>query len=134
MRQTFKTLMAIGMLALSLNANAQNGKQLGGMKPEAALTYMQKTANIVIVDVREPRYIDNYFQGSIRIPWTEMGERFNEIPKGRPVILNCGLGWVAPKAYKILTEKRKDIPELSWIDGAPKFDEYNKWLKQQKKK
>lgn len=36
---------------------------------------------------------------------------------------------VVPKAYKILLEKRPDLKEISYINGAPLFDEYNKWIK-----
>lgn len=136
MNRIVKSFVFFSMSLISVACfaqNAENGKQLGGVKPKEAFEYMKTTDNLVIVDVREPQYINNYFEGSIRIPWTQMEKRYNEIPKGRPVILNCGLGQVAPRAYQVLTEKRKDIPELSYIAGAPLFSEYNKWLREKKK-
>ena len=101
-------------------------KQLGAMKPKEALEYMLHTPDLVIIDTREPQYIDKQFNGCLSIPYTQMAERYKEIPEGRPVMLHCGLGWVAPKAYKTLVEKNPKIKELSYIDGAPLFDEYNK--------
>jgi len=116
-------------------AFAQESKQndMGGISPEQALEYMKTTENLVILDVREPQYINSYFEGSIQIPWTQMAKRYNEVPKGRPVLINCGLGQVAPRAYETLKKNRPDIPELGYIAGAPKFREYNNWLKEQKK-
>ena len=52
----------------------------------------------------------------------------NEIPSGVPVILHCGAGVVSVPAYETLMEKRKDIPQLSYIAGHPPVDEFNKWL------
>lgn len=109
-------------------------KLLGGLSPSDALEYMKTTKELVIVEVREPQWIgSSWFEGAIRIPWSEMEQRYAEIPANRPVILNCGAGQMAPRAYKTLTEKRPDIPQLSYIAGAPLFSEYNNWLKEQNK-
>jgi rhodanese-related sulfurtransferase len=64
------------------------------------------------------------------IPHDEMNERYDEIPKDCPVIIHCGAGIVSVDAYKILQEKRKDIPELSYIAGAPSIEQYNNWYKE----
>lgn len=118
--------------------NEKNGESaakqwLGGLKPSDALEYMKKTENLVIVEVREPQWIgSSVFAGALRIPWSEMAERHGEIPRGRPVLLNCGAGIMAPRAYRILMKKRPDIPQLSYIAGAPLFDEYNGWKKAKK--
>lgn len=57
----------------------------------------------------------------------------NEIPSGVPVILHCGAGVVSVPAYETLMEKRKDIPQLSYIAGHPPVDEFNKWLEDHEK-
>ena len=57
----------------------------------------------------------------------------NEIPSGVPVILHCGAGVVSGPAYETLMEKRKDIPQLSYIAGHPPVDEFNKWLEDHEK-
>lgn len=125
------------------NGNGDNGdnggdngiegeKLLGALTPQEALEYMKKTKDLVIVETREPQWISGGFTGSIKIPHTEMARRYNEIPKDRPVILHCGGGVVVPGAYRTLIENRPDIPQLSYIAGRPMFDEYNRWLQENK--
>lgn len=107
-------------------------KLLGGLSPRDALEYMKTTKNLVIVEVRTPEWLGStWFTGALLIPHTQMATRFNEIPADRPVILNCGAGVNAPKAYQVLIEKRPDIPQLSYIAGGPLFREYNEWVAQQ---
>lgn len=107
-------------------------KLLGGLSPRAALEYMKNTKNLVIVEVRTPEWLGStWFTGALLIPHTQMATRYNEIPANRPVILNCGAGVNAPKAYQVLIEKRPDIPQLSYIAGGPLFREYNEWIAQQ---
>lgn len=107
---------------------------LGGISPEDALEYMKTTPDLVIIDVREPRYINQSFKGDMRIPWTKMAEHCDEIPAGKNVLLHCGLGMVVPNAYRTLQEKRTDLKSVVYIAGAPLFNEYNEWLKSNKKK
>ena len=105
---------------------------LGAMTPQRALEYMKSTPNLVIVDVREPQWIGNtYFKGAMFIPHSEMAARYKEIPNDRPVILNCGAGVMAPRAYQTLLDVKADILQLSYIAGAPLFSEYNRWIEQQ---
>ena len=109
---------------------------LGGLPPDEALTYMKEhyAEGLVIVEVNTDYWkLKTGFQGALHIPHDEMTERFAEIPKGKPVILHCGKGIVSVDAYKILQEKRKDIPQLSYIAGAPPVKEFNDWLKEHAK-
>lgn len=121
-----------GVQAAEPPSNAPPGKAapnlIGALTPDQALEYMKTTENLVIVETREPQYIQGGFIGAIFIPHTEMAERYNEIPANRPVILHCGGGVAVPAAYRVLAEKRPDIPELSYIAGSPLFDAYNPWL------
>lgn len=110
----------------------QEQKLLGGQSPEDALEYMKNTPDLVIVEVNAPEWkLRNGIEGAMYIPYTEMAERYNEIPAGRPVLLHCGGGIVSVEAYEILQEKRSDIPELSYIAGAPPVSEYNEWRNNQ---
>ncbi len=102
---------------------------LGAMSPTKALEYMKTTENLVVIDVREPQYINQSFDGAMQIPWTKMAERCGEIPSGRPVLLHCGLGMVVPDAYNTLRKKRNDLESVAYINGAPLFSQYNKWKK-----
>lgn len=110
----------------------EEDKLLGGLTPGDALEYMKTTKNLVVIDVREPQWLGStWFTGALLIPHTQMVTRYSEIPADRPVILNCGAGVNAPKAYQTLIEKRPDIPQLSYIAGGPLFREYNEWVAQQ---
>lgn len=103
-------------------------KRMGGISPEEALEYMKNTENLVIVEVNtEVWKKETPFMNALWIPHDEMAERYDEIPKECPVILHCGAGVVSVPAYETLVEKRPDIPELSYIDGAPPIAEYNAW-------
>lgn len=77
--------------------------------------------------------LENGFTGAMNIPHDQMAERYDEIPSGVPVILHCGAGVVSVPAYETLMEKRKDIPQLSYIAGHPPVDEFNKWLEDHEK-
>lgn len=116
--------VAMGSLLSSAAPALSAAAETGAMDPETALNYMLATEDLVIVDTREMRYIDKSFVGALNIPWNEMAERYQEIPTDRPVLLHCGLGWVAPKAYAVLHQKVPAL-KLHYIDGAPRFDEYN---------
>ena len=115
------------------DSDMQSTRLLGGQTPEDALEYMKNTPNLVIVEVNAPEWkLRNGITGAMYIPYTEMAERYGEIPEGCPVLLHCGGGIVSVDAYEILQEKRPDIPELSYIAGAPPVKAYNEWLAAQK--
>lgn len=108
-------------------------KFLGGLSPDEALAYMKATPDIYIIDVREPEWYDGYtqFTGNVHIPRSKLAERYKEIPTDRPVILNCGMGMVAPRAYELLKELDIDVKQLSYIAGSPRFRKYNEWKSKQ---
>ena len=122
----------LGASAENVKAAAPKSKvkRLGGLTPLAALDYMKTTPNLVIVEVNTNYWkLKTGFIGAMHIPHDEMEKRYNEIPQGRPVILHCGAGAVAPSAYETLAQKRHDIPELSYIAGSPLILEYNEWYR-----
>ena len=112
-------------------------KDLGAMTPEEALSYMQETENLVIVDVAAERwYEEEHFEGAINIPIESLDSEtedalYMEIPADRPVLLHCRRGMIVPGAYDRVKELRPDIPEIGYIDGVPPFTEYNEWLSAQ---
>jgi hypothetical protein len=114
--------------------NAKEQKALGALTPEKALEYMKKTKNLVIVDVAPRKAYDKgHFIEAISIPIEglskeEEDKRYKElIPPGKPVLIHCRKSIFAPGAYKRVIELRPDIPEISYIDGAPLFKPYNEW-------
>ena len=98
-------------------------KDLGGLPPEQALDYMEKTPDLVIVNVAGRGF------------WTEdIGddasiEKIKELPAGRPVIMHCRRGHMVVDWYQKLKALRPDIPEVSYIAGVPPFDAYNDWAR-----
>lgn len=128
--QSLKDLEAKDSTAQKIaTTKTQTTKALGAMSPDTALTYMKSTPNLVIVEVNAPEWkLSTGITGAMWIPYTEMAVRYNEIPEGKPVLLHCGGGIVSVKAYEILQKMRPDIPELSYIAGAPPVSAYNKWL------
>ena len=110
----------------------QSQKKLGGLTPEAALEFLKKNPDAVIVEVNTDYWkLKTGFIGAIHIPHDQMERRYGEIPAGRPVILHCGAGVVSVPAYETLLEKRPDIPVLGYIAGRPPVAEYNEWKKAQ---
>lgn len=116
-----------------VKSNENKTNLLGGLSPEKALEYMKNTENLVIVEVNTAQWKKpTPFTGAMWIPHDEMAERYDGIPEGCPVILHCGAVVVSVPAYETLIEKRPDIPELSYIDGAPPIAEYDKLYKNNK--
>ena len=118
----------------SANAQNKNEKYLDGLTPEAALAYMKENPDIYIIDVREEQWYKGamQFAGNRHIPSSELARRLKEIPADRPIIINCGMGWVAPKAYKKIKESGIAVKQIGYIDGTPLFRQYNDWKKKQK--
>lgn len=107
---------------------------MGALSPENALAYMKSTKNLLIVDAAAKRwYEQKTFTGAVNMPVEELTdeeltEAAKKLPAGRPVLVHCRRGMVAPQAYRRIKEVRPDIPEIAWLDGTPLFDEYNEWL------
>ncbi len=109
-------------------------KYLDGLTPEAALKYMKDNPDIYIIDVREDMWYEgaSQFTGNHHIPSSQITKRLKEIPADRPIIINCGLGWVAPGVYKKIKESGITLKQIGYIDGTPLFNQYNDWKKNQK--
>lgn len=117
--------LLIGMAMVS----TAYGDDLGGASPQKALKYMQKYyPGLIIIDTALPQYFEKqHFTGAINIPANEMAERYHEIPEGAKVILHCRIGKTVLPAYRVLQQHRPDL-EFSYINNAPLFDAYNKWV------
>ena len=123
-------LLFITVVFTSFSCHATSQKALGGLTPSQALEYMKKKPNLYILDVSPPeKFKEIHFIGSYNIPTNQLVSRIDEIPKDRPVIVHCRLGRTCVKAYPLIIKLRPDIPEISFVDGAPLFEEYNAWKK-----
>lgn len=127
-------LMLAALFAASCACAAAPERRGAALTPEAALEYMKSAENILIVDVAsKANYERKHFDGAVNIPIEDLSgaeedELYKKLPAGRPVLMHCRLGMIVPGACERLAALRPDITELSYIDGAPLFDEYNEWL------
>ncbi|MBW6394729.1 rhodanese-like domain-containing protein [Thermus sp. SYSU G05001] len=63
-----------------------------GIQPAAA-KQMMDTLDVFILDVREPaEFKDGRIPGAVNIPIRDLPKRIGEIPKGKPIIVYCGIG------------------------------------------
>ncbi|MEZ0320581.1 MAG: rhodanese-like domain-containing protein [Thermus sp.] len=63
-----------------------------GIQPAAA-KQMMDTLDVFILDVREPaEFKDGRIPGAVNIPIRDLPKRLGDIPKGRPIIVYCGIG------------------------------------------
>lgn len=113
---------------------------LGALSPEEAFDYMKKTPKLLIVDAATTRwYQTKTFEGAVNVPVEELSdseltEAVKKLPTGQPILVHCRRGMVAPRVYRRIKEVRPDVPEISWLNGTPLFDEYNAWVKSEHKK
>lgn len=69
----------------------------------------------VLLDVRSAReFSRGHLPGALNIPHTEVRERIEEIPAGRPVLVYCASGFRSYLALRVLRQKgRDDVRSLS---------------------
>lgn len=121
-------LLFCALFLACANVQAEQ-KDLGALSPQQAVQYIGHHPDIVIVDVASrANYEKRHFPGAINIPIEnisreEADDMYKNLPSGKPVIMHCRLGMIVPEAYRNLKRLRPDIPEISYIDGKPPFDE-----------
>ena len=65
--------------------------------------YAEKGA--FFLDARTPEEFDlGALPGAVNIPHTELRKRLNEVPKDRPIVVNCGMGLRGYLAERILRQ------------------------------
>lgn len=116
------------LMGMALAATA-HGEDLGGLAPQKALEYMKDNyPDLIIIDTALPQYYEKqHFAGAINIPANEMAERYSEIPQNAKVLMHCRIGKTVLPAYRVIQQHRPDL-EFSYINSAPLFDDYNKWV------
>lgn len=63
-----------------------------GIQPATA-KQMMDTLDVFILDVREPaEFKDGRIPGAVNIPIRDLPKRLGDIPKGKPIIVYCGIG------------------------------------------
>ena len=113
--RAFKLMMAIGVLAVLVACNSQDGTSRGpdklvqkGQTPQAAQTQPPNSLNparritaeelhklwqkdeVLIVDTRnEPSFKQGHIRGAILIPTNEFASRADELPKSKMIVTYC---------------------------------------------
>jgi rhodanese-related sulfurtransferase len=75
----------------------------------------------VILDVRKPdERATGSFKGSINVPSDEIGTRYKEVPKDKPVYIHCATGIRAGIAFETL--KAKGFTNIKALNANVKFE------------
>ncbi len=76
---------------------------LGGGKMPATTVLEKIKSGAKIVDVRSPEeFRDGAYPGAVNIPLPDLGQRMNEIPKDKPVVVYCLSGARSGAAARML--------------------------------
>ncbi|MBX9851567.1 MAG: MBL fold metallo-hydrolase [Cytophagaceae bacterium] len=87
--------------------------------------FTENTSAYTIVDVRDHSEVKagKKFEQSIHIPLSELRERKNEIPSGKPIVVHCAGGYRSAAGSSILNDKKEKIYDLS--ENIKKFETIN---------
>jgi len=81
--------------------------------------------DIFILDVREPEEVAEWaFPGAYNIPLGQLGERTEELPRDRPIVVTCHLGARSASAAEALANAGWPAENLAggavaWIASEP---------------
>lgn len=77
----------------------------------------------LVVDVREPGdYKSWHYPGAINIPLADLPQRAEELPKGRPLVLYCPVGYQSLDGVELL--RRLGYEAYSFRGGVPALRKY----------
>jgi len=88
-------------------------------------SFRLNTSQYTIVDVRDPGEVKTgqQFEQSIHIPLSELRERKNEIPAGKPIVVHCAGGYRSAIGSSILNDAKEKVYDLS--EDIKKFENIN---------
>jgi hydroxyacylglutathione hydrolase len=80
-----------------------------------------------IVDIRDKNEVSGgkIFENSIHIPLSELRERINEIPTGKPIVVHCAGGYRSATGASILSSTLKD-KVYDFGEAIKNYEAYNK--------
>lgn len=92
------------IMAGFIAANAQRGIS-PSLSPMTLREELQSDAPPFVVDVRDEREYDTeHLRAAVNIPLEDLRERLDEVPKDRPVVVHCSVGYRSYVAQQILRE------------------------------
>jgi NADPH-dependent 2,4-dienoyl-CoA reductase/sulfur reductase-like enzyme/rhodanese-related sulfurtransferase len=87
--------------------------------------YPAKTDGGVIIDVRGPKEFEQWhIPGALNIPLGKLRARFGELPKDKPLFINCKVGFRSYLAYRLLRQHGFTVATLA--GGANTFRAWHK--------
>lgn len=82
-------------------------KGLRHLQAEQFRTEVEQTANVMLIDVREPsEFKSGYIRNARNIPLSQIKNRMGEIPQDSAVFLYCRSGMRSQQAARILQKNR----------------------------
>ena len=88
----------------SIAANAQRGIS-PAILPFILREELRSDTPPLVIDVRDEREYDTEnLQGAVNIPLEDLRERMEEVPKDRPVVVHCSVGYRSYLAQQILRQ------------------------------
>ncbi len=104
-------------MIISLKQNLQDMTTLKSFSPREA--YAAYILGSVLVDVRDDKPTDAKtvdVKQVVSMPYSELSQRFSEIPANRPVVLLSRIGIKGKQAAKFLLEH--GYPDVAILDGG----------------
>ena len=76
------------------------------ISPSDARKLLQENGDVFILDVRTPReYFDARIEGARLIPDQVLASRLKEVPRDRPLLVYCAVGYRSSKAVQLLLSR-----------------------------
>jgi glyoxylase-like metal-dependent hydrolase (beta-lactamase superfamily II)/rhodanese-related sulfurtransferase len=97
-----------------------NGSQFSELDKNA---FKPNDDNYTIIDVRTSKEVKEkpIFRNSINIPLQELGQRMNEIPKDKPIVVNCASGYRSAAGSSLI---KKSLHGITIYDLGPAVEAY----------
>ncbi|KAK0726505.1 Rhodanese-like domain-containing protein [Apiosordaria backusii] len=87
-------------------------------------------ADYFVLNVRSPKEFENgHIDGAINIPLGDLRKRLDEVPKDKPIIDNCQVGYRGYLGYRILKQDGYDAVNLDGGYRAVFEGGFDDWLK-----
>lgn len=108
--RAYKILAVLIVLLIVLSGCAQNSADQGykNIGPKELQQMIRSDGkNLFLLDVREPYELEEtgYIPGAVNIPTGQVGERLNDLPKDKKLVIYCRTGRRSAEAAKFLSGK-----------------------------
>lgn len=121
MRQILRLTLICLMLFMGYAASSlakSETSALANVTPQEALTYIEQTPNVFILDVRTPgEFAQKHLPNAVNIPVEELKGRLAEVPEDRPVVVYCRSGMRAGNAGALLNQARPEM-KINVVKGV----------------